>query len=74
MVECVTTDSLHVLTRLIVYEYVYLPVDLAVRLCACVRVILSVCSSRGKMNNVQITCKSAHARNICKVFFKKKME
>ena len=68
VVECVTRDRLHVLTRLIVCEYVYLPVDLAVWLCACVRVCLSVCSSRGKMKNVQITCKSAHSRNICKVF------
>ena len=30
VVECVTRDRLHVLTRLIVCEYVYLPVDLAV--------------------------------------------
>ena len=30
VVECVTQDRLHVLTRLIVCEYVYLPVDLAV--------------------------------------------
>ena len=30
VVECVTLDRLHVLTRLIVCEYVYLPVDLAV--------------------------------------------
>ena len=30
LVECVTRDRLHVLTRLIVCEYVYLPVDLAV--------------------------------------------
>ena len=30
VVECVTQDRLHVLTRLIVCEYVYLSVDLAV--------------------------------------------
>ena len=30
MAQCVTRDRLHVLTRLIVCEYVYLPVDLAV--------------------------------------------
>ena len=30
VVECVTRDRLHVFTRLIVCEYVYLPVDLAV--------------------------------------------
>ena len=65
VVECVTRDRLHVLTRLIVCEYVYLPVDY---LCDYARECVSVCLQfEGKKKNVQITCKSAHAQNICKV-------
>ena len=62
VVECVTRDRLHVLTRLIVCEYVF---SLSIWLCDYVRACLSVGSSRGKNENVQITCKSARARNIC---------